>query len=171
MDDFDARLAADKRARTAEAENARLKARLAELEARLQSVDDDKKGNPPTDDEETGDADETGIDPKTGKPRKRKAKAEDEDGACDKPKTEDQEETKARATALLVVNSWRKANGLPLVSRLIQDETPVPIGVRIDPRDSETFARAVVAAHRRALNLPPLAANEWVSIKRLRGGQ
>ena len=137
--DFFTRLETDKRARVAEAEVALLKARLAVLEGRVQSVDDEKKGNPPTDDEETGDADEPGIDPKTGKPRRKKVKAEEEDEACDEPKTEDQEEATAKATALLVVNCYRhslKAPGTVIrIGKSPQPRDRDPTSVKHPPRD------------------------------------
>ena len=163
-EDFDAKLMANARARAkaAEAENARLKARLAELQK-----ENDKPSDAPAVPNSSEEEDEASgpweIDPQTGKLRRVK-KAVDE-----KPDEQQQEEARAKAAALLVINAYRNANGLPLVSRLIQDESAIPAGIAIDHRDSEIFARAVVAAHRRATGLPPLAQGEWVSIKRLRG--
>ena len=58
--------------------------------------------------------------------------------------------------------------GLPTITRLIQDESVVPVGL-VDQRDSEAFAKCVVASWLKATGRPPLAAGEWVSVKRLRG--
>jgi len=174
MNDFDAKLVANARARAkaAEAENALLKVRLATLEARLQKEndkptngDDKPPGVPGEDDEELDE---------NGKLKKRKVKAADDKPAeqnegCDKPRTEDQEEAKAKSVALMVINCYRKALGLPLAAKLVQDESPVPAGVTIDHRDSDAFAKCVVASWRKATGRPPLAANEWVSVRRLRG--
>lgn len=167
--DFDARLMADARARakTAEAENARLKSRLAELEARVQSEDNPKDKPPGVPAEDDDELDEN------GKPKKRKTKADDkpadEQGCDDKPRTEDDEEARSKAAALLMINAYRRAVGQKPIAKLIQDESAIPAGLVIDPRDSETLARAVVAANRRALNLPQLKPGEFISIAALRG--
>ena len=163
-------LEANKRARTAEAEAAKLRARLAELQKENDRPSDAPAVPDSSEDDEASGAWEIGED---GKLRKRKVKADDkpaDEQGCDKPKTEEQQEEAAtKARALLVVNAWRRSIGLPLVSRLIQDESIVPAGLVIDPRDSETLARAVVGAFRKAKGLPQLARGEWISVTNLRG--
>ena len=162
MDNFDARLAADKRAKAAEAEAAKLRARIVELEARVQS-DDDPKDKPPGVPAEDDDSDD--IDPKTGK-RRIKKKAEDQ--ACDKPRTEDDEEATSKARALMIVNCHRRSLGQAPIAKLIQDGSAIPVNY-VSPQDSEAFAKCVIGAWRKATGRPPLAANEWVSIRKLRG--
>jgi len=66
-----------------------------------------------------------------------------------------------------VINAYRRANGLPMVSRLIQDESAIPARF-VSPDDSEAFAKCVIVAWRKATGRPPLVANEWVSVRRLR---
>jgi hypothetical protein len=166
MDDFDAKLvrAANARAKAAETENLRLKARLAELqkEADAPAVPDSSE-----DDEASG-AWEIGEDGKLRRVKKAADEKPADEQGCDKPKSSDDEVAASKATALQVINAHRKATGRPLVSRLVQDES-IPRGVAIDYRDSEIFARAVIGVHRRVLNLPPLKAGEWISVKELRG--
>ena len=119
---------------------------------------------------EDDDESEYETDPKTGKRRKKVKAGEDDDACPDKPRTEDQEEAAAKAAALMILNCHRRSLGLPTIAHLIQDES-IPAAVAIDHRDSEVFARAVIAAHRRATGRPPLKAGEWISVKELRGGQ
>ena len=151
-------LESDKRARAAEAENARLKSRLAVLERGQRENDKPTNGDdkPPGVPAEDDDESEYETDPKTGK-RRKKVKAEDQEDACpDKPRTEDQEEKATKAAALMIVNCHRRSLGLPLVSRLIQDESAIPVAL-VSPHDSEAFAKCVIGAFRKAKGLPPLA--------------
>lgn len=77
------------------------------------------------------------------------------------------EPSDTNALALAIVNAGRRANGLPVVTKLVQDDTVASFAEV--PTDPEGFARAVAAAHRKALNLPPLKPGEFISIRQLRG--
>lgn len=172
---FSRLLEANKRAKAAEAENARLKSRLAVLEraAQLQKENDRPSDAPAIpdaeEDDEASGAWEIGEDGKLRRVKKAvDEKPDEQNEGCDKPKTEEQqEEAAAKARALLVINAWRRSLGLPTIAKLIQDET-IPAGL-VSPDDSEAFAKCVVASWRKATGRPPLKAGEFISIKRLRG--
>jgi len=170
-------------------ENTRLRAEIARLRGLAGDITPDY--------DDKSDETDSGfeVDPETGKIRKKKSKKSgeeqeqspssgddsDQDDYNDQPGRPDKRApgrdpssnawhavpASIKIAALAIVNSGRARRGLPLLSKLAQDEQVGSIDQL--PTNTEERARAFVNAGRRARNMKPISASEWVSIRDLQG--
>jgi hypothetical protein len=157
--------------------NTKLRARIAALEHRAET-DENSDEPKPEDKKDYLDTteDSVEIDPKTGKVKKKKAKVVEPDDESQDEVLDDNEPpapfpsprpTDAKAFALAICNSGRKARGLKPLTCLAQDEQIV--SDRTVPTTAEAFARSVIDCGRKARGQAPLEPNEFVTLRELRG--
>jgi hypothetical protein len=154
--------------------NAKLRARIAELERRLETDEPGKSkpdpkeapkpGKSPGDDDDTPEDEfEEDLPDHPGSFRKKKPVADDDETDQDAPTPPAASIASSRIFALSVINAARKSHGQKPLARL-QDESVLPADGRV-PRDPQAFARCVANAARKARGEPPISDAEWTSLR------